>query len=115
MSRQDRLVDLAGELTTEDDDNTIQLARNSLGKPLILLYPIAKDSAPRAGVKGRESLDASGTLIGVAIVFPKAAKGSEDSNKIQADISSDETLTESDEQGSYVDTEGSRNDVSLDG
>jgi len=115
MSRQDRLVDLPDGLTTEDDDNTIQLARNSLGTPLLLLYPIARDSTPRLGVKGREKLDAIGTLVGVAIVFPKAAKGSEDSNKIQADIASDESVMDLDEQGEYLDTEGSRNDVSLDG
>ena len=115
MSRQDRLVDLPGTLTTEDDDQTIQLARNSLGAPLLLIYPIAPDSTPRAGVKGRAQLDAVDTLVGVAIVFPKAAKGSEDSNKIQVDLRGGDEGAEFDDYESYVDSEGSRDEVSLDG
>lgn len=113
MSRQDRLVDLPGTLTVEDDDRTIQIARNSLGRPLLLLYPIAADSAPRGGVKGRAALDAVDLLVGVAIVFPKAVAGSEDGSRIQVDLDSGGKSEEIDEV--YSDSEGSRNEVSLDG
>jgi len=113
MSRQDRLVDLSGTLSVRDDDRTIQIARNSIGTPLLLIYPIDAHSAPRDGVKGREPLDSIDTLVGVALVFPKAAPGSEDGSRIQVDLAGGES--NDDAEAPYEDSEGSRDEVSLDG
>jgi hypothetical protein len=114
MSRQDRLVDLESGLTVKDDDHTIQLARNSSGTPLLVLYPIDANSVPRLGVKGREPLDALDTVIGVAIVFPRSAPGSDDGSRIQVELDSGDSTAEDDEEAPYEDSEGSRDDVSLD-
>lgn len=115
MSRQDRLADLIVGLSVSDDDKTIQAARNSSGTPLLLIYPIAADSAPKPGVKGRIPLEAVGALVGVAIIFPKAAAGSEDASKIQVDLEGGDGADELDTDEIYEDSEGSRNEVSLDG
>lgn len=115
MSRQDRLADMRSALTPEDDDHTIQIARNSLGRPLLLVYPIAADSAPKEGVTGRSRLDAAGVLIGIAIVFPKAAPDSEDGSRIQVDLEGGDSLDDNENEEPYQDSEGSRDDVSLDG
>lgn len=40
---------------------------------LLLIYPIDKDSRPRAGAKKRVPLDAVDDVIGVAVVFPEFA------------------------------------------
>lgn len=43
-------------------------------KPLLLLYPINKNSQPRGGSTVREALDAVAHVVGLAIVFPGAAR-----------------------------------------
>lgn len=114
MSRKDRLVDLAEwKLTPADTDTAIQAARNASERGLILLYPIDKDSIPKSGAKNRLPLGAVAHQIGVAFVFPKAAEGSEDSNKVQVDLRNVGVDDQADDVP-YVDNEGSRDDVELD-
>ncbi len=55
--------------------------KNGLGMPLLLLYPINKDSQPSYGKgtgssrsRARESLDAVEHVLGLAVVFPRAAR-----------------------------------------
>lgn len=43
-------------------------------KPLLLLYPIDKDSSARASSNVREGLDAVAHIVGLAIVFPGATR-----------------------------------------
>jgi len=69
MSRPDRVVDLrlsSEQLSGKDDE--LQALR-PLGKGLLLLYPVSKDSAP-LGSQVRARLDAAEDVIGVGMVFP---------------------------------------------
>lgn len=117
MSRQDRLADLeASGLSVENSDAEIQSARNELGRALLLIYPIDKDSKPKSTAKLRSDLGAQEHLIGLAIVFPKAADGTVKPDKIQVDLSafSSDEEEEAQDQGQYIDSEGSRDEVQLD-
>lgn len=117
MSRQDRLVGLENyKLTVDNSDREIQNARNQLGRALLLVYPIEKTSAPREGAELRTSLSAIEDQIGLAIVFPIAAEGSEESDRIQVNLrmATEAELDESVDEAPYVDDEGSHNEVDLD-
>jgi hypothetical protein len=84
MSKEDRVVDLdiAPEEARQKDDAELQMLRNppdwspteyagigERGVGLLLLYPISKDSPPRA--KSRVPLDAVEHVIGLGLVFPE--------------------------------------------
>lgn len=72
MSRQDVLFDCP-DLTVGDRDwVTLKEMRASvIGQvPLLLLYPIGRNSPAKSGSKVREALDAAHDVLGVAIVFP---------------------------------------------
>jgi len=70
MSRSDALVDLDA-----DDPKTwpgiLDLRRTS--EPMLLIYPINKDS--KSNSKHRADLDASADILGIGLVFPPAAVG----------------------------------------
>lgn len=82
------------------------LRRTLIGdRPLLLLYPIDRDSEPRTGSKERVSLGAVGDQVGLGIVFPGSTSGSggyyhvdlnpEDSeqlDELEAEINEMETL-----------------------
>jgi hypothetical protein len=116
-SRQDRLADLTGYgLTPENTDAEIQSVRNTVARPLLLVYPIDKSSMPVVKGKYRVGLDASEHQIGLSIIFPTAAPGSEDRDKIQVDLRAltPEELEEGADQPAYVDDEGTHDEVKLD-
>ncbi|MCL4876218.1 MAG: hypothetical protein KJ064_06155 [Anaerolineae bacterium] len=87
MSRGDIVADLEGGPEMKKlDENNLKILRNtqlpSVG--LLLLYPISKDSAPNTRPDGeaketrrsnyhRVALEAVDTVMGVGLVFPKAA------------------------------------------
>ncbi len=74
MSRRDILLDCStDEKPTSDDWSTLKKFRSSIvGEiPLLLIYPIDKNSKPSPSSKqSRSDLNAAGDLIGVGIVFP---------------------------------------------
>lgn len=76
MSRKDVLIDCPGLDVDASDWSGLKESRlNHLGQiPLLLLYPIDKQSAPQRESKARVALDAVNHLVGFGIVFP----GSED-------------------------------------
>ncbi|WP_323095744.1 Z1 domain-containing protein [Intrasporangium sp. YIM S08009] len=114
MSKPDRVADLvpAASVGPRSTDAELQKLRDEDGRGLLVLYPIDKDSKPKAGVTDRVPLEASDDLLGVAVCFPTAAPGSEPENTIQVDLTE---MQADDEVGSdaYEDTEGSRDDVDL--
>lgn len=116
MSKVDRVLDLELSGAISDlNDRDLQELRNEADRPLIILYPISKDSTPRPGLKEREPLEAVDHQIGVAFSFPKAAPGSEPTNAIAVDLSQLGAPTDEDEDEIYVDNEGFQNEVALDG
>ncbi|MFF2494178.1 Z1 domain-containing protein [Agromyces sp. NPDC058064] len=109
MSRADRLIDLAGfAVDVRSSDAEIQLARNALGVPLLILYPIDASSMPGASAKNREGLGAIDDQIGVAFVFPRAAIGTEARDMIQVDL---DRAAADDDGTEYEDSEGAQDDV----
>jgi hypothetical protein len=115
MSKPDRVADLKppSEVSRDTSDTELQNLRDRDGRGLLLLYPIDKDSQPKAGAGHRIALDAVGDLVGVAFSFPQADPGTEPVNTIQVNP---ELLSETDlEDGSaeYEDEEGSRDEVDL--
>ena len=79
MSRQDVMLDCPGADFRRDAKwrDLKNLRRGLLGDtPLLLLYPIDRNSEPRTGSKERVALDAVGDQIGLGIVFPGSTTGS---------------------------------------
>ncbi|MCB9420128.1 MAG: Z1 domain-containing protein [Ardenticatenaceae bacterium] len=81
MSRGDTGADLPQERKelknlSEDDLKTKRNVDLPFGTGLLILYPIDKDSEPGSGAKTKEKLDAAAHVIGLGIVFPKAAQQS---------------------------------------
>lgn len=83
MSKQDRAIDLSVTEAELAKMNNGQLARlrnspahggSGDGSGLVLLYPIARNSAPatKASERVREPLDAVEHVLGVGLVFPEA-------------------------------------------
>jgi hypothetical protein len=74
MSETDVAVDVpqpAAELRGRNRDELRDLRDvTSPDKGLLLIYPISKDSQPRAGSKERAPLDAVQHVIGLALAFP---------------------------------------------
>jgi hypothetical protein len=72
MSRRDLLVDFNGDPEALPDTwDAYKAARESLGQPpLVLLYPIEKESTPKPGTDTRVALDAARDVLGMAVVFP---------------------------------------------
>ena len=74
MSKVDRVADLEIAGAAALSDNELLAHRTASGRPLLLLYPIAKDSQPdtKRGSGRRRSLDAVEHVLGVAFAFPVA-------------------------------------------
>lgn len=72
MSKADVWFDCAGELDSSKGWDALKAARaQELGPvPLLLLYPIDRDSPPKTASKAREALAAPLDVLGVAMVFP---------------------------------------------
>ena len=115
MSKPDRVADLmdSAEASTEGESELLG-RRNRDRSGLVLLYPIDKDSKPKASAKNyRSPLGAVDHLMGVAFSFPSAAPESRSTNFIQVEMPNiiEVAAVEGDEQ--YVDEEGERNEVDL--
>jgi hypothetical protein len=115
MSKPDRVADLipASEVKRETTEVTMQQLRDTDGHGLLLLYPIDKDSMPKAEAEHRVALEAVGHLLGVAFSFPTADPASEPDNTIQVDLSSMAATDLDEGSDQYVDEEGSRDEVDL--
>jgi hypothetical protein len=114
MSRPDRVSDLVpASAMRGKSDIELQEMRNDSGRGLLLIYPIDKDSQPRAGVTYRVPLEADGHLMGVAFSFPQAEPGTEPVSTIQVDPALLAQGEVGDGSEEYVDDEGSRDDVDL--
>ncbi len=70
MSKRDVLIDVEDTLFDGEGKSWTDLKEHRPSKPLLLLYPIASDSAPKPGSTTRVPLDAVDDLLGIAIVFP---------------------------------------------
>jgi hypothetical protein len=77
MSRIDALIDLPDVPTRKDagwgEIKTIRSAKFPEGRPLLLLYPINRNSKPR-NEEDRAPLEAVRDVLGMAIVFPESEK-----------------------------------------
>lgn len=116
MSRIDRVLDLGwtDNQVKAASDTKLQAARNDEERPLLLIYPIDKNSAPKPHLTSRRPLAAADHVIGVAFSFPAAAKDSEPKDSIQVDLSMLNANEDDDGfDGPYVDTEGSHDQVAL--
>lgn len=81
MSRGDVLFDCEGSrIDSLQNWEPLKVARNAIWpkQPLLLLYPIDRNSQPKAGSSTRAALDAVGDLIGLGIVFPGTVIGAGD-------------------------------------
>lgn len=73
VSLEDRLIDIPMELTRPNDreDGNTRFKHYNYNIPLLILYPIWKDSAPKKGVKTiRKDLEAVHDILGASILFP---------------------------------------------
>jgi len=72
MSRRDMLFDCDIDPPENAKWRDLKLLRKSSveDRPLLLIYPINKDSKPGAGSKVRRSLGAGHDVIGIGLVFP---------------------------------------------
>jgi hypothetical protein len=115
MSKPDRVADLipASDVKQGTTDNQLQALRDADGHGLLLLYPIDKDSEPKADTEHRVALGAAGHLLGVAFSFPQADPKTEPVNTIQVNPMLLHTNALDDGSAEYIDEEGSRDDVDL--
>mgnify|MGYP000561828433 CR=1 FL=1 len=115
MSKPDRVADLVApaEVKADTTDAELQAIRDKDGHGLLLLYPIDKDSEPKAGAEHRVALEAAGHLIGVAFSFPQADPKTEPTDTIQVNPVLLGSSDLNDGSGEYVDEEGSRDEVDL--
>ncbi|MDO9486379.1 MAG: Z1 domain-containing protein [Actinomycetota bacterium] len=121
MSKPDRVADLipAAAVRPSTTDRELQDLRDADGRGLLVIYPIDKNSQPKAGARGRVALDSHGDLIGVAFCFPSAKSGTEPTQPtdIQVDLSGVGFLAadgEAEVDGEYEDLDGWQDEVDLD-
>jgi hypothetical protein len=86
MSRRDVLFDCGDEVEGNGSWEELKEARlEAVGQvPLLLLYPIAKESRPERASKARVPLDALHDVLGVGIVFPGSV--TEGGNFVSVDL-----------------------------
>jgi hypothetical protein len=115
MSKPDRVADIIPppKVSRDTTDEELQALRDNDGRGLLLLYPIDKDSEPKAEAEHRVRLEAAGHLLGVAFSFPQADPESEPDDTIQVDLSLLRTTELDDGSADYADEEGSRDEVDL--
>lgn len=96
MSKGDILVDVP-----KDDRAPVgsweELKAQRSEVPLLLIYPIDKDSAPNPKATNRASLDAKGNLIGLGWVFPGAKDHAGSYYSVELNVPTPEQLDEGDE------------------
>lgn len=91
MSKRDILAD-AEDQSFEPHEKWDVLKTRRPSVPLLLLYPINKESSPRAGSTTREALDAMGDLLGFGIVFPGVRDRSGNYFEVRLDAPSSEEI-----------------------
>ncbi|WP_374433354.1 Z1 domain-containing protein [Tabrizicola sp.] len=86
MSRRDVLFDCGDEVRGNGSWDELKEARlEAVGQiPLLLLYPIAKDSQAETGSKARVPLDAVHDVLGIGIIFPGSV--TEGGNFVSVDL-----------------------------
>ncbi|GAA1899098.1 Z1 domain-containing protein [Williamsia serinedens] len=114
MSRPDRVIDImtTEQVRDEISDSGLLKARNASQRASLIIYPIDKDSQPKADAGLRVALDAKRDLMGVAFSFPEADPSTEDQPSVHVDLTEIDTETE-DFVEDYTDNEGSRDDIDL--
>ncbi len=117
MSPADLILDMPNASEIGAQKNAREM-RNECAVPLLLIYPISKDSVPESSSKAREPLDAVEHQIGLGLSLPAAAPDSEPKDMVQVDLSrvtaNAGSNDELDEDYVYEDTEGSHNELNLD-
>lgn len=109
MSRRDILFDCADEAADGDSWDELKATRlRAVGQvPLLLLYPIAKDSRPERESTVRVPLDAAHDVLGIGIVFPGTV--TEGGNFVHVDLqppSADEIAAMDDEESAQAEAAG---------
>lgn len=87
IDQEHRIADLVDEGLEDPGTNLGRVEeRTRSGRAVVLLYPIDKDSEPAPEHLGpRVALGAADHLVGLALAFPEAAKGSDVSETLMAD------------------------------
>ena len=70
MSKQDVVIDVNPSIEGAADLSWEELKERRPRVPLLLLYPIDKESAPMPGSKSRTNLDAVDDILGLGVVLP---------------------------------------------
>lgn len=119
MSKPDRVIDLPIKAAGRLSHTKLLDERTASGRGLLLLYPIAAGSEPRLNKDDRVSMDAAGTLIGVAVSFPRAPETTTAADRVQVDLSRVPVepfdIEGEPEEVDYVDEDGEQNDIDLGG
>lgn len=103
MSKSDILVD-ASDNSVEKEDTWSSLKAKRPALPLLLIYPIEAQSAPRRsnatrnGNPARVALDAVGDLIGFGIVFPGSLDRAGGWYSVELDVPTPEQLDDDGDQ-----------------
>ena len=109
MSRQDVMID-APQLDFDSRSSwTVlkDLRREEVGdRPLLLLYPVDRNSSPREGSTTREPLDAVGDQIGIGIVFPGSSTGAGGYYRVDLDPPDPKDLDDLDAEISEMEANG---------
>lgn len=94
MSKQDILVDAETRPEPLKNVSWTNLKRYRPAVPLLLLYPIDRESRPQRKSDKRTTLDAVDDLIGIGIVFPGESDRSGDYYQVTIDAPTPEELDE---------------------
>lgn len=94
MSKSDVLID-AEDKTLQKSDGWETLKKKRPAVPLLLIYPIDRNSRPReSSRKIRTDLDALGDLIGIGVVFPGTRDRAGDYYAVELDAVTPEEIDE---------------------
>jgi len=96
MSRRDVVFDCAGDVGGNGSWEELKAARlDAVGQvPLLLLYPIARDSRPERESQLRVPLDAVHDVLGIGMVFPGSVTEGGNSVSVELQLLSAEEVAE---------------------
>ena len=109
MSRQDVMIDCPDiDFDGRAKWNALKdLRRSQVGdRPLLLIYPVGKNSPAKAGSTTREALDAVGDQIGIGIVFPGSTTGSGGYYHVDVNPPDPEDLNDLEEEINEMEAQG---------
>lgn len=109
MSKRDVIFDCTGEIEPAGSWDDLKAARlDAVGQvPLLLLYPIERQSSPERASKVRVPLDAVHDVLGIGLVFPGSI--TEGGNYVSVDlrpISAEELETLEEEEAAQAEAAG---------